>query len=213
MASVPRYSGREVSVRLSVANLAASTSLPATKPSNQVKNLLTNAAALHMGTSQGVLAEKCLMDGKYDRDLMWLGEHQDMPFQMGVIGNDLYRKAPEALATTKAGRLASLTGHTAKPSDKATYAAPEPRKAGVPSEPLALCLTVFLSEHCFRTPNNNGRPHDTDVNIVVFFNGELSNSEYLPYRFGSETYPYTQHVVRFSGRRISENPLTHPLSD
>ena len=212
MASMPRYSGRDVSVRLSVANLAASTPIPATKPSNQVKNLATSAAALNVGILQGVLAEGCLTNGEYDRDLVWLGDYQETPFQMRVIGNDLYQNVPKALGTTKAGRVANLSDHTAKPSDKATYAAPEPRKAGVPKEPLALCLTVFLSEHCFRTPNNYGRPHDKDVNIVVFFNGELSNSEHVPYRFGNETYKYTQHVVRFSGRRIGEYPLTQPLS-
>lgn len=73
-----------------------------------------------------------------------------------------------------------------------------------PFKPHALCLTVFLSPSSFiRTENKvAGRVEINDVKIDVYFNGALCDSRYVPRRYSSKAYTMTEHILRFSGRRI-----------
>lgn len=46
------------------------------------------------------------------------------------------------------------------------------------------------------------RTEMNDVKIDVYFNGALCGSNYIPRRYFGESYAMTEHVVRFTGRRI-----------
>ena len=73
-----------------------------------------------------------------------------------------------------------------------------------PLVPHALCLTVFLSNSSFvRTKDMvTTRTEINDVKIDVYFNGALCGSHYVPRRYSGEAYTMTEHIVRFTGRRI-----------
>lgn len=73
-----------------------------------------------------------------------------------------------------------------------------------PLIPHALCLTVFLSNSSFVRTTDRGttRKEINDVKIDVYFNGALCGSHYVPRRYSGEAYAMTEHIVRFTGRRI-----------
>ena len=73
-----------------------------------------------------------------------------------------------------------------------------------PLIPHALCTTVFLSNSSFvRTEDKSTKRTETnDVKIDVYFNGALCGSHYVPWRYSGEAYAMTEHIVRFTGRRI-----------
>ena len=87
----------------------------------------------------------------------------------------------------------------------ASLASVEPNpKYKPPLVPHALCLTVFLSNSSFvRTKDVvTTRTEMNDVKIDVYFNGALCGSHYVPRRYSGEAYTMTEHIVRFTGRRI-----------
>ena len=69
-----------------------------------------------------------------------------------------------------------------------------------PCIPHALCLTVFLSKLSFARSQDKRTVFD--VKIDVYFNGELCGSHFVPRRCASENFSMTEHIVRFTGRRI-----------
>lgn len=73
-----------------------------------------------------------------------------------------------------------------------------------PFIPHALCLTVFLSNSSFVRTKDKGtmRTELNDVKVDVYFNGALCGSHYVPRRYSGEAYAMTEHIVRFTGRRI-----------
>lgn len=70
--------------------------------------------------------------------------------------------------------------------------------------PHSLCLTVFLSPASFSRAYEQRlkRTIYGDVKIDVYFNGELCASSFIAERHHGNTYRMTEHIVRFSGRRI-----------
>ena len=72
-----------------------------------------------------------------------------------------------------------------------------------PSEPHALCLTVFLSPYNFLPIEHNGEVIVSGVSIHVFFNGQLCDSAYVPKKYASVKYAMAEQIVRFCGQRIS----------
>ncbi len=70
--------------------------------------------------------------------------------------------------------------------------------------PHALCLTVFLSTASFLQSYDQKLKKTVyhDIKIDVYFNGELCGSSFIPERHRGKTYHMTEHIVRFSGRRI-----------
>lgn len=72
-----------------------------------------------------------------------------------------------------------------------------------PSEPHALCLTVFLSPYNFLPIEYNGEVIVSGVSIHVFFNGQLCDSAYVPKRYASVKHAMAEQIVRFCGQRIS----------
>ena len=46
------------------------------------------------------------------------------------------------------------------------------------------------------------RTGTNDVKIDVYFNGALCGSQYVPRRYSGDTFGMTEHIVRFTGRRI-----------
>ena len=75
-----------------------------------------------------------------------------------------------------------------------------------PRKPHALCLTVFLSSDSFLGFKDEvtGKPEITDVKINVYFNGAFCASYFVPRRYHGENYAMTEHIVRFTGRRIGQ---------
>ena len=73
-----------------------------------------------------------------------------------------------------------------------------------PLVPHALCLTVFLSPSSFvrTTDRATGKKEMIDVKIDVYFNGSLCGSHYVPKRYSGDAYATTEHIVRFTGRRL-----------
>lgn len=73
-----------------------------------------------------------------------------------------------------------------------------------PFIPHALCLTVFLSTSSFVHTRDKAtmRAEMNDVKIDVYYNGALCGSHYVPRRYSGEAYNMTEHIVRFTGRRI-----------
>ena len=72
-----------------------------------------------------------------------------------------------------------------------------------PSEPHALCLTVFLSPYNFLPIEHNGEVTVSGVSIHVFFNGQLCDSAYVPKKYASVKHAMAEQIVRFCGQRIS----------
>lgn len=71
-------------------------------------------------------------------------------------------------------------------------------------KPFGLCLTVFLTPDSFLPSHELGskKIEFNDVKIDVFFNGELCGSSFVAHRHHANGYQMTEHIVRFSGRRI-----------
>ena len=70
--------------------------------------------------------------------------------------------------------------------------------------PRALFLSVFLSKASFlpKYVEHLNKTITHDVKIDVFFNGELSGSTYVSDRYYGDEYEMTEHIIRFSGRRV-----------
>ena len=71
-----------------------------------------------------------------------------------------------------------------------------------PLTPHALCLTVFLSPKSFCITDTKGKKETVDLKIDVYFNGSLCGSHYVPKRYSEDAHAMTEHIVRFTGRRI-----------
>lgn len=71
-------------------------------------------------------------------------------------------------------------------------------------QPYGLCLTVFLTPDSFLAAPEQGSKRLTfnDIKIDVFFNGELCGSSFVPERHHGNVYQMSEHIIRFSGRRI-----------
>lgn len=68
--------------------------------------------------------------------------------------------------------------------------------------PHALCLTVYLSRNTFLRGEKSKRLIFHDLKITVFFNGELCASTYIPDRYRADSFRMTEHIIRFTGRRV-----------
>jgi len=82
------------------------------------------------------------------------------------------------------------------------------KASDAPPKSGALCLSVFLSERCFKI-NTPGQPGVAkDLKIDVFLDGVLCGSAFVSRRFATEKrsstekHKRTEHIVRFCGRRI-----------
>lgn len=71
-------------------------------------------------------------------------------------------------------------------------------------KPHGLCLTVFLTPDSFLPMHEEGSANVafSDVKIDVFFNGELCGSSIVAERHHGNEHQMTEHIVRFSGRKI-----------
>ena len=213
MATMPRYGAKDVSIRLSVADLETTTR--DTARNSQVKNLcrrnlLNIATEFNEASKNGTLAEAPFYLGVDKLYIQMIGEQNNMPFCVVESGQDLFLEAPKGRRNAKTERLANTSGHAARDSDREVYAAPEPETIDPPEVPLALCMSVFLSERCFTPTKQWGRSAERHIKIDVFFNGDLCNSAYVPYRFHGENHKYTEHILRFTGRRIGKLPFSCP---
>lgn len=211
---MPRYGAKDLCIKLSIADLEATTPKPAKLSCDHKQNLGAIASAFNEGSKNGTLIEKPIYVGHDEHALHFVCKDEDVPFMIQFAGQDLYADAPEGRQNAKTDRLAELSGKSTKSTDdKTVYVAPEPQKVDVPKGPVALCLTVFLSERCFRVPNQ-WRPAKVkyrDLKIDVFVNGEFCNSAYVSSRFHGDGYRYTEQTKRFTGRRIGESHMTSLL--
>lgn len=72
-------------------------------------------------------------------------------------------------------------------------------------KPYGLCLSVFLDPASF-LPESPADGSNTviynDVRVDVFLNGEFCGSSFVAKRHHGKAYYFSEHIVRFSGRRV-----------
>lgn len=119
---------------------------------------------------------------------------------------DLDGEKGGGFGTGKGGKASQIRSYTPAYHPAHTPSAsmePNP-KYTPPFIPHALCLTVFLSSSSFIRIKDKAtmRTEMNDVKIDVYYNGALCGSHYVPRRYSGEAYTMTEHIVRFTGRRI-----------
>lgn len=191
---MPRYASAGVNVRLSVIDLVSSTtnSLAPAIGKDHAKNLKSISQELHRREEETVLKE-------VDGGLHFLGAGNDMPFILAATMKDLAAKTNAKPANTYVLHASGSGSTSAIPSTSTSIL---PATDG----PRALYMSVHLSDRSF-LPDDYARaalfplPNFLDAKIDVYYNGELSESTFLP-RSRRPKGAFIDLVQHFAGRRV-----------
>ncbi|KAM0804420.1 hypothetical protein BDR22DRAFT_599332 [Usnea florida] len=216
---MPRFAGVGTTIQLSVADLRRTTTLnPGTQQSVAVTESIKYVAQeFAKGSIDGTLTETplCTEDGSEDESHMqFLGKLKNFPFYMVQAGKNFFHLRTKEKRNRRSFRVLPIEngeGESASIAingrgeqigvETSTSTSNEPKPDyKPPCTPHALCLTVFLSKMSF--VRSQDKTTIFDVKIDVYLNGELCGSRFVPRRCASEKFSMTEHIVRFTGRRI-----------
>lgn len=191
---MPRYVSAGVNVRLSVMDLVSSTtnSLAPAIGKDHAKNLKSVAQELHKHEEETALKE-------VDSGLQFLGAGNDIPFILAATMKDL---AAMPTAKPASSSVINAIGSGSTSANPSTSTPILPATDG----PRALYMSVHLSDKSFLPDYYPQaaifpRPSFLDVKIDVYYNGELTESTFLPGSRRPEI-DFTDLIQRFAGRRV-----------
>ncbi|MCJ1264646.1 hypothetical protein MMC22_004520 [Lobaria immixta] len=227
---MPTYYSKRTTIQLAVVNLEATTTTdPRFRVGiDQAEKLDNDATEFAQASQKGTMKESPVSNEDPPRTMGYLGFDKDMPFFMVHAGVDLYGQSHDKTHTRKPERVPetpetkAFTSHPPT-SRRTSLGRPYPGKANdhlvdpkaeleddrqrkLPRDvqPYGLCLIVFLTPDSFLAAPEQGSKRLTfnDIKIDVFFNGELCGSSFVPERHHGNVYQMSEHIIRFSGRRI-----------
>lgn len=200
---MPTYYSRKTSIQLAIADLRDTTTIsPESRSHSAVHYEVSNCAAKFARASiNGTLDETPIFtEDANQTHVRALGKFSETPFFIVRAGMSIFRSELEGRRSRRPARVPpSIKSPVSMPQNSTSL-----MSSSTPAIPHALFLSVFLSKASF-LPTYVHHLNKTifhDVKIDVFFNGEICASAYVSGRFHSDTYETTEHIIRFSGRRV-----------
>ncbi|KAL9104526.1 MAG: hypothetical protein Q9163_000557 [Psora crenata] len=224
--SMPTFYASGTTVQLSTATLKnVTTASPLQcKCPQATKEVEGIAYEFSRASRDCTLAEDILEDEFTGSHLRFLGKNREFPFFMVRGGKNFFDQGSDrnGQRTKRPARVPPVKQTVEFMAVKEENTSKGARRNGAcrlssqdvnntcganhipPPIPRALCLTVFLSPATF-IQSNVRKARQTvyhDVKIDVFFNGSLNNSTIVSSRYRNDVNDMTEHIVRFTGRRL-----------